>query len=198
MNQPIDHHRHRVYLDDLIQRRLLLLLVLMELAIVTAVIAWLYLEFRTVIEHGLYRIHHHDQHEAWPMLLSATWRAIGVLLLVNAFALVVADRIWARYVNGVLGRFGRLMARTTALDLGADTEPAGLHRVVDLASAWRQYEHRIWCDIRTEVEALEGSTSAPFDRERTREGLARLQRLLADPPVEDAAARTVPKATRVQ
>jgi HAMP domain-containing protein len=188
MNAATFHQRERVYLDDLIQRRLLALLVVMELVVVTVAIAWLYLEFRGVIEQGLYRIHHSDRHEAWPLLLASAWRAIGVLLLVNAVALLVADRIWARYVNRVLDRFGRLVERTAALDLGVDPEPAGLHRAVDLALAWRRYEHRIWCDVRSEVGALESAVAGPFDAAQVAECLARLERLLADTGAAGAPA----------
>lgn len=174
--------RHTMYLDQRIQQRLLWLLVLMELLLVFACIAYLYTDLKEVIDNQIYRIHFGDNTNTSSRLLAAISEALALLFACNLLALVIADRVWARYVNRILGQFRTLIERTRQLNLSRDDDIGHEHEVIDLALAWRQYEHQIWLDVREELAAIpkQPDLQDASEREAIKQRLRNMRIILSD------------------
>lgn len=169
------------YVDHAIQKWLLMALVVMELALVGAALWLLYHQLSAVVEANLYRIHHSDSQQIFPVLLKNSLYVLAGLIAANVVALVLADRIWGRYVNGIIRAFHGLLNRTEALDfMGDEREAARNHQVIELALSWRETE-RVRCrKIREASAGLDAALdfSDPAVREATRSALERLRRSL--------------------
>lgn len=177
MPRPVngqDRRRQR-YVDQLIQRRLIILLVVMEVALVVSGLLFLYLRFTSIIEAGLYRIHQTGGATGGAMLEAAAV-AILALLAVNVVALVIADRIWAHYVDRVIDTFASLVRRTGELDLRPDPADHNDHRLVDLTLTWRRDERDHWLEIRSTLDGLEQALADPTTGpEAVREQIRRIR-----------------------
>lgn len=134
--------RKHYYNDHRLQGYLITALVLIELLLVLALLAYLYAEFNHVIDARFYRIHASDE-ASWPEFLTLLAQAVGGFLLVNAAALYLAHLIWDRYVRRTVDLFAAGLERMIALDFNADAESrGGQHRIIDLLDSWRARERR--------------------------------------------------------
>lgn len=139
-HMPRTYVRKKHYTDHLLQKWLLVALVSLELIIVSVAGVILYVKLNTIVEENLYRIHLHGQPSMFMALVEESLWILAGLVLVNAMALLVADRIWAYYVNGILRDMTRMFTRTRYLDLRPDEDVVGRHTVLDRAMTWRQAE----------------------------------------------------------
>lgn len=169
------------YVDHTIQKWLLIALVALEVLLVSAALWGLYRELSSVIEQNIYRIHYTDNQRIFPLLLKNSVYVLGAMLAANAAALLIADRIWAYYVNAILRAFSSLMARTGKLDFMDDADSsARQHETVERALAWRKAE-RIRCrKIREKIGGLESGAdfTDPQEREKAKASLAGLLQIL--------------------
>ena len=92
--------------------------------------------------------------------MNVAFEVVGGMLLVNLLALVVADRLWARYVGRIVRALRDELDMAKRLDFGAGTRPAAEHKVVALARAWREAEGARMKALRTSV----GDLGAMIDR----------------------------------
>lgn len=169
------------YVDHTIQKWLLIALVALEVLLVCAALWGLYRELSSVIEQNIYRIHYTDNQRIFPLLLKNSVYVLGAMLAANAAALLIADRIWAYYVNAILHAFSSLMARTGKLDFMDDADSsARQHETVERALAWRKAE-RIRCrKIREKIGGMESGAdfTDPQEREKAKASLAGLLQIL--------------------
>lgn len=129
----------RLYVDFKIQMRLLITLLLLEATLTVGSIAYLYFRFKAIIEDNLYRMHY-AVGDLSPLLLNEAGEVLFVMLLINLVCLLVADRVWVRYVQRVLQTFTHLAAKVADMDFRPDLESSDQHAALDLMLAWRQKE----------------------------------------------------------
>ncbi len=155
MKLSLQPNRRRIRLvDDVLQKWLLVALVVMEAVVVALAIWALYRALGAIVDANMYRIHFADNDSMWPLLVSEGMRVLGGMLLVNLVALIIADRIWAYYVYGILRNLGRLMDASGRLDF-TDHHPIFFHHaVLDQAFAWRRSEAAHLSSVRARVELL--------------------------------------------
>ncbi len=169
------------YVDHAIQKWLLLALVALEIFLVSVTLWCLYRELGNVIEQNIYRIHYLNNQRIFPLLLKNSVYVLGAMLAANAVALLIADRIWAYYVNAVLCAFSTLMIRTGQLDFLNDADNfARQHEVVERALAWRKVERDRCRNIREKIGILESSAdfTDPREREKAKAALVSLCQIL--------------------
>lgn len=164
--------RSRHYVDFVIQLWMLIALIVMEVLLVAAGVTYLYFSFNKILEAGLYRIHHTGHPSSLSQMLIESGMVIITMVVVNLIALIIADRIWVRYVRSILESFLDLGYRTIAFDLRPDDNPAiarrrAHHRVIDLMVAWRDHEFKRATHIRSALDQI--PTDADFSHSLTRE-----------------------------
>ncbi len=138
---PAQKHRRKTrYIDHVLQKWMLIAFVSLEVIVLSIGGAILYSALNAVVDADLYRIHFVDQRSMLSALLKESMVILGWMGAANIVALVVADRIWAYYVNDILGTLRGLLSRTRDLDLAADVELPRSHKAVALALAWRDVE----------------------------------------------------------
>ena len=146
--------RKHYYNDHRLQGYLITALVLIELLLVLALLAYLYVEFNRVIDARFYRIHGSDE-ASWPAFLTLLAQAVGGFLLVNAAALYLAHLIWDRYVKHTVDLFADGLDKMIALDFGGAAEArARQHRIIDLLDSWRARERQRNAEIAHLVDRL--------------------------------------------
>lgn len=165
------------YVDERIQKWLLVALVVLEVILAGAAVVVLDWRLSGVIERNLYRVH---LAEAEPLLGQLTLAAVYVLVAfvaVNVVAVLAADAIWRYYVNSVVHDFMVMIGKTGELDFSPDPE-ATRHEVLALAAAWRVRERARLVAIRVQVGRLDAGVSAISDPWRMHDALNRLDELL--------------------
>lgn len=168
--QPHRHHSRKIhYVDHLLQKRLLIALVVLEVTLLCIAGAILYTSLNAIVDENLYRIHFADQPSMFSVLLKESLLILGGLVAANLVALFVADRIWSHYVNGIMQTLRDLLSRTRDLDLRPDVEAPYRHKVLELALAWRQVERTrnlALRDLSDRAEALAGQQPIAEDELR--------------------------------
>lgn len=178
MKLTLQPNRRRIRLvDDVLQKWMLVALVVMEAVVVALAIWALYRALGAIVDANMYRIHFADGDSMWPQLVSEGMRVLGGMLLINVAALIIADRIWAYYVYGILRHLGRLMDATGNLDF-SDHHPIFFHHaVLDQAFSWRRMEAAHLGSVRARVGLLPAQLPAPAQE---RAALAALLARLGD------------------
>lgn len=134
------HQRKIHYIDDVLQKWMLIALVALETFLLTIADAVLYVRLDNIVEESLYRIHFAGQPSMFSVLLTEALLILGGLIAVNLTALFAADRIWSHYVRGILLSLRDLLSRTRDLDLRADGDVPQRHKVLAQALFWRLVE----------------------------------------------------------
>lgn len=169
----------RLYVDFRIQMRLLIALLLLEVTLTGGSMAYLFFRFKEMIEENLYRMHY-MVHDLSPLMIREAGEVFFLMLLINLVCLLVADRVWVRYVRRVLQTFTHLAAKVADLDFYPDTESPDQHAALDLMLAWRQKERQRAAAIGTILKQLdpEGEWDTPQGRAQLPVQLQTLRLLL--------------------
>jgi hypothetical protein len=177
--QPDARHRRRIhYVDERIQKWMLVGLVVMEVALAGAAVGVLNWQLTGIIEGNLYRVHLPEAEPLFDQLMQGAQKVLGMFILINVIALLVADAIWRHHVNSVVNEFMALIGKTGELDFSSDPEKAHGHEVLVLARTWRARERDRLSAIRGQLIRLEGEVSTRSDPRRIRELLDKLDELL--------------------
>lgn len=168
------------YVDYKIQMRLLLALLAMELTIVAAGLFYLYFRFRAIIDENIYRVHKHPTSDVFATMLNETTWVIVVSVVVNLAALLLADRIWIRYVRTIIISFGSLADRMADLNFEnnhADVQAS--HESLDMMQAWHQGERQRALSIHAVIQSINLDTlNDPGSTEHIRQQLRTIHELL--------------------
>jgi len=154
------HERKIHYVDESIQKALLVGLVLLEVAL-AAGLAWLmWQHLNKIVEDNLYRIHLADAQPILSQLLQEAARLLGIFVAVNVVALVLVHVLWQRYVQSILLVFKQLMAKSAALDYSADAPARRRHQLLDLVEAQRELDRQRLTAVRALVQQLPADPAA--------------------------------------
>ncbi|MGE5650390.1 MAG: hypothetical protein ACM34A_09345 [Bacillota bacterium] len=172
-----DERRRLHYIDHIIQKWLLVALVVLECALVGLAMWALYRSLGEIIDDNLYRVHLSDDMKVLPRFLAEGVRILLAVGAVNLLAIVLADRIWAVYVHGIIRRMDGIMHRARELDFSENYAVHHAHAVLEQAVSWRRAEAERLGRVRREVAALpatvpplaQGRAAAQAALERIRE-----------------------------
>ena len=172
-------HRRRIhYVDERIQKWLLIALVVMELALAGAAVGTLYWHLNGIAEENLYRVHLAAAQPLFDQLVLGAQKVLGIFIAVNIVGLLLADAIWRKYVDAVVIDLLALIGRTGELDFCADPQAAHGHEVLVRVRAWRARERQRFAAIREQLAGLEDEVSARGDPRRLRDLLDNLGKLM--------------------
>ncbi len=147
------------YVDYKIQMRMLLALLALELTIMTAGLFYLYYRFSALIDANLYRIHRGTSSDVFSTMLTETGWVIGISLLVNLTALLIADRLWVTYVRSILTTFGSHADQIADLDFRDQQTNLGTkHKALGMIQTWLQGERQRALTIRTVLNTIDINT----------------------------------------
>ncbi|HIJ84944.1 MAG: hypothetical protein HW380_3365 [Magnetococcales bacterium] len=168
------------YVDYKVQMRMLIALVAMELTIISVGLAYLYYRFASIIDANIYRIHKQASTDVFSVMLQETTWVLSVSVLINLAALLIADRVWIRYVRSIVGAFGSQADRIADLDFRVDhPELETQHESIDMIQTWYRGERQRSMEIRTALNAIVlNDVDDPEGRERIRGHLVTIQKLL--------------------
>jgi len=187
------HHRRKLYyVDETLQKFLLIGLVVLE-AVLAAGLAWMmFRHLNQIIEENLYRVHLADTVPMLAQLMHEALILLGIFGAANLIALVVVDFIWRRYVYSILRLFMQLMGKTYHLDFTVDPEISDQHQILDLAETQRDQDRTRLTAIRNQLSCMEPEMLAANDEHALREVLKSLDELLpqtATTPINGTPAR---------
>ena len=131
------------------------------------------------IEQNLFRAHLADASSLLSQLLHESLPLLGIFILANALAIVLAQVIWHRYVNAMLIQFMALVEKTQQLDFSPDPEEMK-HRyeLLTLAEIQRTKERQRLAAIREQISNLEAEVSVSANPPSIRQALNSLENLL--------------------
>lgn len=171
------NRRRMRIVDHTLQQSMLIALVVLETAIVSAAFWFLYRALVAILDENLYRIHFHGSVDMLSLLVREATPVLGAMLAVNFGALLLADRIWAHYVGGILGTLARMMGSATRLDFASvHAHGAFHHAVLDQALDWRSAEAARLAQARGHIRSLpDALPDDPLQREALAAALALLR-----------------------
>lgn len=151
------HQRNVTYIDQALQKWLLVALVALEVLILLGAGAILYFRLDAAVEDSLYRVHLASQPSMLSVLLKESVQIVVGLIAVNLIALLVADRIWARHVRGILGALRIILQSVRDLDLREETvsEISPRHEILVVGLEWHRTERKRHLALRKSIAALE-------------------------------------------
>jgi len=155
------HSRRKIrYIDDTLQKLLLVGLVLLEAGLAAGLTWVMFRHLTGIVESNLYRVHLAGAAPILNQLRHETLFLLGLFCVANAIVLVLVDFLWRRHVYSILGLFMNLVARTRALDFTADPDTGDRHQLLFLAQAQRERDRtRLW-QIREQMSRLEAAGAA--------------------------------------
>lgn len=153
-SQP--HERSTHYIDQALQKWFLVALVILEVPILAGAGAILYFRLNAVVEKSLYRVHLTGQPSMLSVLLKDSLKIVAGLITINLLALLLADRIWARHVRGILSALRKLLLSVRNLDLRAQavTEIVPRHEVLSVGLTWHRAERERHLTLHKSMIAL--------------------------------------------
>ena len=134
------HSRKIHYIDHVLQKRMLIALVVLEVIVLSAAGSILYWRLSQIVDDSVYRIHFDGQPSMFSILLKESLWVLAGLVAANVLALFVADRIWVRYVRSIVIVLRDLLTQSRDLDFRDDADMLQRHKVVSLALGWRSQE----------------------------------------------------------
>ncbi len=170
-------NRRRIHLvDHVLQKWLLGTLVIMEMAAVSIAIWVLYRVLGEIVDENMYRIHFSGSVDMLALMVSEGLRVLSGILLVNLLALIIADRVWAFYVDGILRHLARLISASNELDFSGQGPVSFHHAVLEQALSWREAEAAHLAKLRDRIRQLPAQLPMlPEDRNAMALTLAKLQ-----------------------
>lgn len=172
---PIQPHQRKIhYVDQTLQKWLLIALILLEVLILAVAGAVLYFRLDAAVEESLYRVHLADQPTMLTVLLKESLAIVAGLIAVNLLGLLVADRIWANHVRGILSALRSLLSSVQNLDLREErlAEITPRHEVLRVGLEWHRAERERHLALRESMLVLEQLAAQPgTSNEEFRAGL---------------------------
>ncbi len=164
--------RRIFYVDEAVQKWLIVALVTIEILLLSGALWVLYLQLSGALDANLYRAHFAGKPRIYPPLETALISLAG-LAAVNIVALWIADWVWVRHINSILQPLTELTGKIEALDFSEDAPAATGHEVIALTRAWRKTERQRLLCLRAEIARLEvhGDRSFPEADDRARTAL---------------------------
>ena len=181
--KTVIHRRKTQYVDEPIQKLLLIGLVLLEVGL-AAGLAWLmYGHLSQIVEDNLYRVHLDESTPILGQMLHEAYFLLGVFIAVNVLALALVDWLWRRYVNSILLEFMQLVGKTAHLDFSADSRIDQHHHLLTLAEAQREQDRVRLTEFRLRLTALLETTDSEGGAQPPSDCLHGLQQLLPQPAI---------------
>ena len=146
--------RHIIYLDDKVQKGLLVTLVTLEILLIAGTLWMLYLQMSEIVDANLYQVRFSGKPDILPLLFKTALVGVVGLVSINILVLWIAGWVWARHVDSILKPFRKLLGKVEALDFSEDEDMAVPHEVVDLALAWRSCRRQDLLKMRREIARL--------------------------------------------
>lgn len=147
--------RRILFVDNKVQKGLLIALVTLEVLLITSTLWMLYLQMGEVVDANLYRVHFSGKPNIYPLLLKTALFGVIGLIAINVLMLWIAAWVWGRHVDSILKPFRLLIGKVEALDFSEDASIAIPHEVVDLALAWRHSKRQTLLRLRQEIARLD-------------------------------------------
>jgi len=155
------HSRRKIrYVDDTLQKFLLVGLVVLETALAAGLTWVMFRHLTGIIDDNMYRVHLADAAPLPSQLRHSTLILLGLFCIGNVAALVLVDFIWRRHAYSILRLFMHLVAKTRALDFTADPETGDRHQLLSLAQAQRKRDRNRLRLIRKQMSGLEAAVAA--------------------------------------
>jgi len=172
--------RRIVYVDDKVQKGLLIALVTLEVTLIVATLWMLYVQMGAVVDANLYRVHFVTTPNIYPLLLKTALIGVVGLIVVNALMLWIAGWVWARHVDSILQPFRELIGKVESLDFRVDKAVDIPHNIVSLALTWRNTKRQNLRLLRQEIAQLNelDDLSNVETQQRASEILKAIRRLL--------------------
>jgi hypothetical protein len=172
--------RRIVYVDDKVQKGLLLALIVLEVALIAGTLWMMYQQMGEIVNANLYRVHFVEQPNIYPLLLKTILVGVLGLLIINVMVLWLASWMWTRHVDSILTPFRKVVDRVATLDFAGQEYPAAPHKVVELAQEWHSAKREQLLKIREEIARLDalGDFSDPDAKAKARKSLETIRELL--------------------
>lgn len=154
MNSPLPQERRRIhYIDHVLQKWMLVALIVLETVLTGAAIWGLYRVLGGIIDDNMYRIHLSADDTLHRFLIEGA-KILAATGVVNLAALIIADRIWAAYVQRIVRALDIVMHAAQRLDLRPQAGVRRAHAVLDQTLRWQRAESLRLQRIRHAVRAL--------------------------------------------
>lgn len=150
------YQRRKIFIDSRLQGRLILALVLLEIAILAVAVFYLNSRFSGIIEHDLYAIHRNSQTDLLSVFAEQIGWVVFEMVLLNAMMLFIAHYIWSQQVSSVVQAFRNSLYHIRSMQF-FEPEPAGkqAHELLSLLNHWYSKEYVRIKSLKNEIRQID-------------------------------------------
>lgn len=152
-------------------------MVALEVALVAASIWLAHWRLIFAIDESMYRMSLTRTGPIFMRLAQEGFAVLGLFMVINLIALMVAAKIWSHREDLVLRDFAKLIGKTRELDFSGDADTLRQHEVLALAAAWRSRERARFAVIREHAGKLEAAATGKESPQAMRSALESLNAL---------------------
>jgi hypothetical protein len=157
------HRRKLRYVDEALQKFLLIGLVALESGLAAGLAWMMYRRLDRIVQDNLFRVHLADAGPVLGQLVHEAIILLAVFAVANLLVVLLVEIVWRRHVHSITRLFGRLMDKTARLDFTADPEIGDAHQVVHLAASQRAQDRTRLAEIRRQLSRLDHEAAGVQD-----------------------------------
>ena len=140
MNNKYDEHRRRHYVDRVLQGWLLIGLITLEILLFGIGLYIIYQNMNAAIEMQIFQAHAANESGS-TLLLSELMRVLPWILVVNIIAVLITNRVWARYITNIIYSLRQMLVAASKLDFkGVPDQSEYSHEVLEKGAVWMRRE----------------------------------------------------------
>jgi hypothetical protein len=168
-----NNQRRKHFIDNRLQGRLLVALVLLESMMLALAILYLYIQFKGIVEQNLYSIHPASQQALLPLFLEQLGWVVLVMSITNTLALYLAHHLWVLHIKQIIAAFRATLLRVKSLDFSspARTVLGVEHEVLSLLNSWYSGERTRVGQLQQAISSLPNPDTLPVAPQSTRENI---------------------------
>lgn len=158
MSKIPDNRRRRHYVDRVLQGRFLMGLITLEILLFGVGLFIVYQNMNAAIEMQIFQAH--TIHESGSSLLfNELIRVMPWILVVNIVAVLITNRVWARYLGNIIQSLRQMLASAAKLDFRDITDQLdGNHEVLEKGTTWMRRERERNQVIKAAIAELDVDT----------------------------------------
>lgn len=150
------HQRRKIFIDNRLQGRLILVMVLLEIVILATAMYYLNHRFAAKIEHDLYAIHRSSQADMLSAFAEQTGWVVFVMGVLNAMMLFIAHFIWSKQISSVVQVFRNVLNQIRSLQfVESEHVSKQVHELLSLLDLWYSKERKRIIELKHEIEQIE-------------------------------------------
>lgn len=151
----MNHRRKKIFVDNRLQGRLILAMVIVEMVILAVAMFYLNYRFASIIEDNLYSIHRSSQEDMLLVFASQIGWVVFEMGVLNVMMLFTAHYFWSQQIGTVVEVFRKELSLIRSLNFSKpDHVDKPIHELLTLVELWFSSERKRVSRLKSEIQKI--------------------------------------------